>query len=103
MYLLNISIHCPIDRYDTVLQTLTGKILPTLKSERGIISAELMEILIEVDPTMRSLALAIKTETLDQGSKTVDRLMNNEFVALTAQCGGREHLLTFTTPMLILA
>lgn len=102
MYIISTSFHVDRDRFDTLADFLSLRILPALAPYPHIQDPVILEILVEVDPTVRSLSLQFRTPDLEAASNTLDTVAAPLIAEITAKCGGAQHLLSFTTPMRVI-
>ena len=102
MYLINTSFHVDHPHFDTLVEFINGRIIPALATFPHIQDCLMLEILIEVDPTVRSLSLQFRTPDLQAASDTLDTVVAPLIDEITTRCGGQQHLMSFTTPMRII-
>lgn len=101
MYIINTSFHVDCSHFDTLVSFIKSTLIPSQIKSNSLREPLLLEILVEVDPELRSLSLQFHTDDINAGMEAIEAsapLMAD----ITKQCGGAEHLLSFTTPMAVI-
>ena len=102
MYLLNTSIHVDRPHYDTAVSLVKNELIPALSATGLFRDLLLFDLLIDVDPSMKSFTLQMRSADLDAATDALDRVGAPIIEQLIKNCGGPEHAVTFTTPMRII-
>ncbi|MDE7394088.1 MAG: DUF4286 family protein [Muribaculaceae bacterium] len=102
MYILNTSFHIDHAHFSRAVDFVKQQLIPALTESGVVTDPLLLELLIDVDPAMRSFSLQLHTADIEKAAELLDAKGQPLIAELIKSCGGPEHAVTFTTPMQII-
>ncbi len=102
MYLINTSFHVDQSQFDTLVEFINQRLVPALNEHSHLQSPTLLEILISVDPSVRSLSLQFHTPDIESATETINTVSAPLIAEITTLCCGPEPIVSYTNPMRII-
>lgn len=98
-YILNTSFHIERALFDKGVAALRSRFVGAMESTGKVSGCRMMELLVDVDPAVRSLAVQFEAESLEDAVGAMDSAGLPAIQEVSRLLGGPQKMVWFTTPM----